>query len=909
MDDPPDFEVFLSTIRLSPSQCPHLHHEEAQGFLCRKQSSTGVDGVSPSHTHIMLSDNVFIRLILPNIVLGAAILIFAKGFFPHKAVLPGLAERPIGSGSQAPSHFDRVIFMVVDALRSDFVYGNTSNFHFTQSLIRDGSAIPFTGYASPPTITMPRVKAITTGSVPSFVDLVLNFDESDTSSTLATQDSWLAQLRARSKGKLVMYGDDTWLRLFPEFFERADGTTSFFVSDFTEVDNNVTRHIPDELKQEDWTGMVLHFLGLDHIGHKTGPRGPNMPAKQHEMDGIVQQIYQAMEQHAHLRSALLVLLGDHGMNDGGNHGASSAGEVSTALTFVSPKFKHVFKGQASPQNHAENYKYHDLVDQSDVAATLAALMGFPIPKNSLGTIIPSMLNMWPNKADRHNLLYQNAEQLQQVAYATYPDAFDSITGLSSCTDKGSLPEKQKLACTWLAVKEVHHSFQSNEYMFIRDSTPLIRSFLDEAQSQLSGTASKYDEKSMLLGIVLALLCSWPSASSYRPRINKSGFTTVVFFFLQLAYSVTMFASSYVEEEHQFWFWIASAWLVSLLIRQQRTEVKSNYGLINNAVVCMLFGVMRRWNQTGQKYAGAADLVTEVFLHAPWLLWILIFITYSIVPLRIRARMARLGLGQVGALPVLVTASALLFKLSFTAADAPELLRGTDFLKPIVAYAACYPLKSLARVVFLGLVNLVGLALYTEKPWEGSKQFSSFLETMHDILSLLLITQTRTVNIPLFLLFHLQVKMVRNGRTMHPIDGLLMMLMMEYCSFFAFGGTNSIATVDLSNAYNGVGGYNVLAVGLLTFISNWVGPIWWASATACSLRPTWGSGEGRIDWFGILTQFAAIHVATVMLACYVLREHLFVWTVFSPKYLYMMAWTFAQHMIVHGVFSGIISVGG
>jgi ethanolaminephosphotransferase len=81
---------------------------------------------------------------------------------------------------------------------------------------------------------MPRVKAITTGSIPSFVDVILNFAESDTSSTLATQDTWLAQIKARDfdngKGKLVMYGDDTWLKLFPDFFARADGTSSFFVS-------------------------------------------------------------------------------------------------------------------------------------------------------------------------------------------------------------------------------------------------------------------------------------------------------------------------------------------------------------------------------------------------------------------------------------------------------------------------------------------------------------------------------------------------------------------------------------------------------------------------------------------------------------------------------------------------------
>lgn len=76
---------------------------------------------------------------------------------------------------------------------------------------------------------MPRLKAMTTGSVPSFLDVILNIAESDTSSTLAYQDTWLAQLKVKG-GRLVMYGDDTWLKLFPETFDRTDGTTSFYVS-------------------------------------------------------------------------------------------------------------------------------------------------------------------------------------------------------------------------------------------------------------------------------------------------------------------------------------------------------------------------------------------------------------------------------------------------------------------------------------------------------------------------------------------------------------------------------------------------------------------------------------------------------------------------------------------------------
>jgi ethanolamine phosphate transferase 2 subunit G len=90
--------------------------------------------------------------------------------------------------------------------------------------------MPFTAHATSPTITMPRIKAITTGSIPSFLDVILNFAESDTTSSLSAQDTWLAQMKAKGSGKMVMYGDDTWLKLFPETFDRVEGTSSFFVS-------------------------------------------------------------------------------------------------------------------------------------------------------------------------------------------------------------------------------------------------------------------------------------------------------------------------------------------------------------------------------------------------------------------------------------------------------------------------------------------------------------------------------------------------------------------------------------------------------------------------------------------------------------------------------------------------------
>jgi ethanolaminephosphotransferase len=125
---------------------------------------------------------------------------------------------------------------------------------------------------------------------------------------------------------------------------------------------------------------------------------PNMIPKQKEMDGIVEEIYTAMDRFDHLKSTLLVLCGDHGMNDGGNHGGSAPGETSPALVFMSPKLKSLSSGLESPTSPRQDYEYYKMVEQSDIAPTLAGLLGFPVPQNNLGVFIVDFLPLWENGA-------------------------------------------------------------------------------------------------------------------------------------------------------------------------------------------------------------------------------------------------------------------------------------------------------------------------------------------------------------------------------------------------------------------------------------------------------------------------------------------------------------------------------
>ncbi|KAL7945738.1 alkaline-phosphatase-like protein [Trichoderma barbatum] len=836
-----------------------------------------------------------------NILIPLSILVFATGFFPYKPFLPGLAEfEPLEYGPPPKAPFDRLVFMVVDALRSDFVFSEESGFEHTQRLIRDGSAIPFTANARSPTVTMPRIKAITTGSIPSFVDLILNFDETDTSSTLAAQDTWLSQLKAKDTGKLLMYGDDTWLKLFPDTFDRHDGTSSFFVADFTEVDNNVTRHINDELEKDDWSLMVLHYLGLDHIGHKSGPRSTHMPGKQREMDGIIRELFHALETKSHLQSTLLVLCGDHGMNDAGNHGASSPGETSPALVFMAPKLKEISSRYLAPAQPKNEYDYYSMVEQSDISPTLAALLGFPISKNNLGAFIPEFLPFWPNSGDKVQILIRNARQILNIVTAAFGgELFDTKASIDPCASTST--DVGELACEWRKIsseaaaqagaKEVDQAWLSATSAWIR-----------KAQDLMSSMASNYDLSRLSLGQGLSVAAVIASVAS----LGLQGFWQTGFllplFLLVASYGPMMFASSYVEEEHHFWYWTSTIWLAYLGIKE--VQKSSRLSSISNHVAALAaLRLIRSWNQTGQKFAGEPDTVKTFLIPNPEILWGLITFAYVVVTFQTLQSLTGLPYILATSLMPAVFLATFTFKLAFTAEDAPELVVGfaCDLLDVFQGPSLIFR----ARIIFGLLAALYGIAIYRAKTG-GPRASQSSVELVHHLCTLLAMTQSRATNIPLFLLSSIILQALQSAN-LSIAEITATSIVLQYTTFFAFGGSNAISSVDLSSAYNGISGFNVIAVGILTLISNWAGPIFWTSATNVLLLQKYR--QGRTDAFRshiiLLTIFVSMSVAFVIAACTALRTHLFIWTVFSPKYLYCMAWSLGQHLLINVGFGSFL----
>lgn len=286
-----------------------------------------------------------------------------------------------------------------------------------------------------------------------------------------------------------------------------------------------------------------------------------MVPKQHEMDGIVRVIYEAMERNQHLQDTLFVICGDHGMNDAGNHGASSPGETSPALLFMSPKMKSLGLKFQAPVEPGDEFDYYSQVEQSDLAPTIAALLGFPVSKNNLGAFIPDFLPFWDATQDKVQILVRNARQILQIVTAAFgSDLFTAGATVDPCSMSDS--DINELACLWSKINRQASSVAGGEQLD-KDWQASMSSWLRDAQDLMSSMASNYDLPRLFIGQGLATAAL--VFSVIAALCHGGGFHLSLASLLMVAvpYGLMMFASSYVEEEHHFWYWSTSLWLAYL----------------------------------------------------------------------------------------------------------------------------------------------------------------------------------------------------------------------------------------------------------------------------------------------------------------------------------------------------------
>ncbi|KAJ6475810.1 hypothetical protein C8R47DRAFT_1021326 [Mycena vitilis] len=383
----------------------------------------------------------------------AGIYLFTNGFLLTRLSLPDFTQCTDNLCTLTPTH-KRAVFIVIDALRFDFVSPEppipASPFHHDiLTLPRELTAASprnsflFNAYSDPPTSTLQRIKALTTGSLPTFVDIGNNFGGSS-----IAEDSIMKQLRLAGK-RMAFMGDDTWMSVFPDSFHwnMSFPYDSFNVEDLHTVDEGVVTHLfpllEDTSKPFDF--LVGHFLGVDHVGHRVGPDHPSMKDKLQQMNQVLRRVVELLDS-----DTLLVVLGDHGMDRTGDHGGDGVLETSSAMWIYSKGAELSIDPSSIPSGLLQYSTFpkapasYRSIQQIDIVPTLSLLLGLPIPFNNLGTVIPELF--W---RDRKGVSLTRALEINVAQIKGYLEAYRASSSGGELDDAW-----QNLNSAWTATQSI-----------------------------------------------------------------------------------------------------------------------------------------------------------------------------------------------------------------------------------------------------------------------------------------------------------------------------------------------------------------------------------------------------------------------------------------------------------------------
>ncbi|KAL8453901.1 hypothetical protein Emed_000612 [Eimeria media] len=181
--------------------------------------------------------------------------------------------------------------------------------------------------ADSPTATTQRLTGLATGSMPSFFSVRETFSASP-----VTVDSLLMQLKAARKTTIAI-GDDTWEKCFGHLLSRTHPFPSLNIYDLHTVDDGVKAEMPKEFAKSDWSFLVGHALGVDHVGHGDVLDSEFMWKKLLEVNEMLKNTIKMIlkeredtDAAATRAQTLFLFFGDHGMTEAGAHGGGSSEE-------------------------------------------------------------------------------------------------------------------------------------------------------------------------------------------------------------------------------------------------------------------------------------------------------------------------------------------------------------------------------------------------------------------------------------------------------------------------------------------------------------------------------------------------------------------------------------------------------
>lgn len=168
------------------------------------------------------------------------------------------------------------------------------------------------------------------------------------------------------------------------------------------------------------------------------------------------------------------------------------------------------------------------------------------------------------------VMLQNARQILNTVKRSSVDIISSTEEYPEC--EGAKSKEEVLNCLW---SEVSENLKKRNQSDTADTLQNLRKvdlldlfltafaesyqFLIYAQKTLSHAASEYDLRRLRLGIGITVLATIATLVACATPVRNANPVLLWKYSLALFYGFMMFASSYVEEEQQFWYWLASSW--------------------------------------------------------------------------------------------------------------------------------------------------------------------------------------------------------------------------------------------------------------------------------------------------------------------------------------------------------------
>ncbi len=260
---------------------------------------------------------------------------------------------------------ERLVIVLVDALR----YDTSLDAHLMPTLAElraNGASAEM--LARPPSYSEPMWAVLLSGAYPEISGAPLLNLAYDELSPLPAETLFSVSHRA---GLTTAVSGFNWFERMIPVAERDAGF--FTAGEDHAADVTVLEAALPWLAARDARLILIHLDQVDYAGHhEGGPRDPHWAEAAARVDGMLHSIISQLD----LTRDTLLVVGDHGQIDRGGHGGQDLEALTTVFVVAGAGVRPGDLGT---------------IAMADVAPTMAALLGVPLPSANQGHILPILI--------------------------------------------------------------------------------------------------------------------------------------------------------------------------------------------------------------------------------------------------------------------------------------------------------------------------------------------------------------------------------------------------------------------------------------------------------------------------------------------------------------------------------------